>query len=252
MSWSIKQVARMAKVTSRTLRHYDAIGLLPPAGVGPNGYRRYDRPQLLRLQHILLLRELGLGLSAIAEVLAGETDEADALRRHHTALVAEGERLRLLADTVARTLATYGGGQDVPADQLFDGFSDRTDQLEEDLVAQHGEDVREHFARSREVARGFTRADLASVEAQWHALDDRLVEVMRSGAAPNDTRTFDVLDDHHAAVSRFWTPDAAAYTGLGQLYVEHADFRARYDGRAAGLAEFLRDAMAAYARERLT
>ena len=31
MAWSIAQVARMSKVTSRTLRHYDSIGLLPPA-----------------------------------------------------------------------------------------------------------------------------------------------------------------------------------------------------------------------------
>lgn len=123
-------------------------------------------------------------VARMAKVIAGETDEADALRRHHAALVAEGERLSRLADTVARTLATYETGQDMPADQLFDGFSDRTAQLEEDLVAQHGEGVREHFARSREVSGGFTREDLAQVEAQWSALDDQLVEVMRSARRP--------------------------------------------------------------------
>ena len=42
----------MSKVTSRTLRHYDDIGLLRPSQVGSNGMRYYERDQLLRLQQI--------------------------------------------------------------------------------------------------------------------------------------------------------------------------------------------------------
>jgi len=41
--WSIVEVARMSKVTSRTLRHYDDVGLLKPAYVGSNGYRYYEQ-----------------------------------------------------------------------------------------------------------------------------------------------------------------------------------------------------------------
>ena len=55
--------------TSRTLRHYDDIGLLKPSRTGDNGYRHYDQDALVRLQRILLLRELGLGLPAVAEVI---------------------------------------------------------------------------------------------------------------------------------------------------------------------------------------
>ena len=54
--WSIQQIAKLAGTTSRTLRHYDEIGLLTPTGVGSNGYRRYDSVALVRLQRILLLR----------------------------------------------------------------------------------------------------------------------------------------------------------------------------------------------------
>jgi len=54
--WSIDEVARMSKVTSRTLRHYDDVGLLRPAYVGSNGYRYYEQEQLLRLQQVLLLQ----------------------------------------------------------------------------------------------------------------------------------------------------------------------------------------------------
>ena len=73
MEWSIQQIAKLAGTTSRTLRHYDDIGLLAPSSIGHNGYRHYDEVALVRLQRILLLRELGLGLPQIAEVLARES-----------------------------------------------------------------------------------------------------------------------------------------------------------------------------------
>src|ERR1044072_9902791 len=92
MAWSIAQVAKMSKVTSRTLRHYDDIGLLPPARVGSNGYRYYEREQLLRLQQILLLRELGLDLATIGKVVDGQNDPIDALRQHHRRLLRSEER----------------------------------------------------------------------------------------------------------------------------------------------------------------
>ena len=69
--WSIQELSREAGVTSRTLRHYDDVGLLPPSRTGRNGMRFYDSDALVRLQRILLLRDLGLGLPAIRDALGG-------------------------------------------------------------------------------------------------------------------------------------------------------------------------------------
>ena len=74
MEWSIQQIAKIAGTTSRTLRHYGELGLVSPRRIGDNGYRYYDRASLVRLQRVLLLRQLGLGLPQIAEVLERETD----------------------------------------------------------------------------------------------------------------------------------------------------------------------------------
>ena len=63
----------MTGVTSRTLRHYDAEGLVVPVGAGAGGVRLYGREELLRLQQVLVLRELGLSLH-------GRTRRR---RRHH-------------------------------------------------------------------------------------------------------------------------------------------------------------------------
>ncbi|MVU78478.1 MerR family transcriptional regulator [Nocardia sp. ET3-3] len=90
------------------------IGLLPPAGVRSNGYRFYEQSQLLRLQEILALRELDLGLDGIAAILDRHTDRLTALREHHPRLLRERDRV---VHTLARTieeLRTQQGKTDMP------------------------------------------------------------------------------------------------------------------------------------------
>ena len=68
--YRIGTVARLAQVSVRTLRHYDDIGLLRPAYVEPEtGYRWYGPAEMARLHRILALRDLGVSLTEVAELL---------------------------------------------------------------------------------------------------------------------------------------------------------------------------------------
>ena len=69
MEYTVQELARLAGVSPRTLRYYDQIGLLKPARINAAGYRIYESGQLDRLQHILLYRELGVGLKQIKAIL---------------------------------------------------------------------------------------------------------------------------------------------------------------------------------------
>jgi len=75
---------------------------------------------------------------------------------------------------------------------------------------------------------------------------------MRSGAAPDSPAALDVMAEHYLNVAQFWTPDRDSYAGLGQLYVDNPEFKAHYDAKDPALAEYLRDATAAYADQRLS
>lgn len=251
-AWSIVEVARVAGVSSRTLRHYDDVGLLPPAYVGSNGYRYYGRDELHRLQEVLVLRELGLPLDAIARVLDGTVDRVGVLREHRSALLAERDRLARLADAVGRAIDEREGGDPVDPAELFDGFDpEKQKQYEADLVDRYGPQVQDHIDESwRRVGRMSTeqaaqvQADLAERDAEYAALLDE-------GVPADDPRTQAVTAKHYAWVDQFWTPDADAFAGLGDLYVDHPDFRKRYDDIRPGLAEYVRDAMTVYALENL-
>lgn len=66
---TVKQVSQMAGISVRTLHYYDSIGLLHPAQVTESGYRLYDDATLVRLQCILLFRQLQFPLREIKEIL---------------------------------------------------------------------------------------------------------------------------------------------------------------------------------------
>jgi DNA-binding transcriptional MerR regulator len=67
MRYTVKKLAQISGVSPRTLRFYDEIGLLAPAFYGENQYRYYEEEQLLMLQQILFLRELGFRLSDVKQ-----------------------------------------------------------------------------------------------------------------------------------------------------------------------------------------
>jgi DNA-binding transcriptional MerR regulator len=68
----IGQLAEATGLTVRTLRHYEAVGLLGPVGRSESGYRRYRAEDAERLYTIVALRRLGLSLAQIRATLAAE------------------------------------------------------------------------------------------------------------------------------------------------------------------------------------
>src|ERR1700690_1634694 len=97
MSYTVKQLSRLAGVSVRTLHYYDEIGLLKPDAIRPNGYRQYGDQALLRLQQILFYRELDLGLEAIKAMLdRPDFDAVAALAPHRLSLRGRAKRLERL------------------------------------------------------------------------------------------------------------------------------------------------------------
>lgn len=71
MLYTAGEIARMAGVSLRTIRYYDAKGLLKPVSYSQAGYRCYNRESLVVLQRILLLKYLGFSLRRIEGIIKG-------------------------------------------------------------------------------------------------------------------------------------------------------------------------------------
>lgn len=247
--WSIQDLAKAAGTTSRTLRHYGQLGLLPPSRIGANGYRYYDQDSLLRLQRILLLRELGLGLPVIAEVLAGEQDTGTALRTHLELLRQEQDRIRRQISSVHTTLQKTERGEQLMAAEVFDGF-DHT-RYKDEVIERWGKDAYESgdkwwrsMSAAQQQAHFQTHLDIAADYGRAYA----------AGLAPGDDEVQAIVARHRAWIGDGWQGRPVvkeAFLGLGEMYVADPRFGANYDVHGAGTAEFVRDAMKVYAETQL-
>ena len=115
----IGEFSRIARVSARLLRYYDELGLLRPGVVDSStGYRYYTSAQLLRLNRILVLKDLGLSLEQIGGVIDQEAS-ADQLRAMlqvrradaERALTEEAARLRQIEARIAQL--DTGSGADL-------------------------------------------------------------------------------------------------------------------------------------------
>lgn len=69
---SIKEVTKQTGISVRTLRYYDEIDLLPPAGKTEGGHRLYGEKELKKLQEIQFLKTLDFSLKEIKTMLSSE------------------------------------------------------------------------------------------------------------------------------------------------------------------------------------
>lgn len=240
--WSTAEVVRLSGVTSRALRHYDAIGLLRPAGTTPGGQREYGRAELLRLQQVLVLRELGVGLGAIGDLIDSGAPPAERLREHHAALVAERDRIDRLARTVASTIESLEGGTLMSAHELYEGFDHR--RHEPEARERWGDDA---VDRGNRAWASLSADDRSAHQREGQAVSEALAAALAAGTPVADAGVRELVARHYAWVALFWTPTPAAYRGLGAMYVDDARFAATYDAVAPGLAVYLRDAIAEHA-----
>jgi DNA-binding transcriptional MerR regulator len=250
--YTVKQLARLSGVSVRTLHHYDEIGLLKPAFLGENRYRYYGRGELLRLQDILFHRELGVPLQEIGRLLELQgPDRVAILRDHRKWLAQRVERSRQLLQTIDRTISELNGEGTMDDKDLYQGFSpEKQAEYEDWLVDRFGGEMRQRLEDSKAKFASLGKDGIAARLTEGKAAGVALAEVFRAGAAPDDPANDPLLARHHAWIAAMWdkTCQPNAYAGLANLYLEHPDFRAKFDEDAgAGFTDWLSTAMKAYA-----
>ncbi|MYV88730.1 MerR family transcriptional regulator [Streptomyces sp. SID1034] len=244
--WSIQEIARKAGTTSRTLRHYGDLVLLAPSRIGSNGYRYYDQDALVRLQRILLLRELGLSLPVIGELLEGERDPAAALRTHLRLLEQERERIARQIASVRTTLHKTERGEELMAEEVFDGF-DHT-RHEEEVSRRWGRDA---YEKGDRWWRSLTEAQRKGFLKEHEDIARDWGRAHGAGAAADGERAQDIARRHVAWLSTTTDVGRSYVIGIGQMYVDDPRFGVNYDQHGDGTAVFVRDALTVYAERHL-
>jgi DNA-binding transcriptional MerR regulator len=252
--YSVKQLARLAGVSVRTLHVYDEMGLLAPLVRTDAGYRYYGEAELLRLQQILFYKELDFPLKRIGEILDDPGfDLVEALKGHKVALSARRDRLDILLSTIETTIDHLKNKTMSNFEKLYEGMPrEEAEAMRQEAIDNWGEKA---IRRSEEALVGMGKGRMELLKSEQREVMRRLRELRQ--ADPESDAVQALIARHYEMIRGFWGMSgeeaikAKAYKGLGELYVSDERYMAA-DGKAdPEFAGFMRKAMGWFADARL-
>jgi DNA-binding transcriptional MerR regulator len=239
-SYRVKQVAELTGVSVRTLHYYDEIGLLVPARTR-SGYRSYGDAQLLRLQQILIGRQLGLALEDIRRSLDDpKFDHRAALLEQRKLLARQRDRAGAMIRAIDAALGRLETHSPEPgADhmkELFDGFDPEAHR--EEAERRWGDT--DAFRESQRRASRYGKEDWQRLKAEQVAVYEALAAALGAGLEPTEQGVMDIAERHRLTIDRWFYPCSfEMHEGLAGLYESDPRFAANIDRHGAGLTPFL-------------
>lgn len=219
--YKTKEAAKLAGVTVRTLHHYDRMGLLQPSGRGENGYRLYSQQDLVRLQHIAVLKFLGLKLSEIRELLRkAPTDIREALLLHRRLLM---QRQKQITDAVRVIDRAEERGYDL--ESLLESMEAlRMTERKGWMMDYYSPEAQEKI---RERQKSFGPEEHAETQRKWKELIAEVEEAAKS-ESPTGARAQQLAKRWNDLIFGFTQGDPQIQAGLDRLYKDKQNWPAEF------------------------
>jgi hypothetical protein len=115
----------------------------------------------------------------------------------------------------------------------------------------YGESSEKYIRESIERTKKWSKEDWEQVKKQSEEIHQGLVQLIKQGKSTDHPDVQAIVRKHYEWINHFYTPTKEVYMGLGDLYVQHPDFRKLYDSYHPQLAEFFREAIQVFAEKNL-
>jgi DNA-binding transcriptional MerR regulator len=178
---TVKEVSEITKVSIRTLRYYDEIGLLKPTQLSKAGYRLYDNQALEQLQQVMFFRELEIPLADIKQILENPFfDKEQILRTQKSLLEKKRNRLDGLIELIedimkgVNTMTFEAFNNDDVQKILSHTLEFMSKEALEEQIKQYGS-----IAKYREhLAAGFQNEQAMADIIKWYGSKEKAVEAV--------------------------------------------------------------------------
>lgn len=243
VDYTIRQLAVLAGVSTRTLRYYDEIGLLKPKKYNASGYRIYGSNEVDNLLQILLYRQLDISLDEIKLIMLDPTfDSIKALENHFLKLIEKKEYLLSLIESVSQTIKSKKEGIEMSDYRKFKEI--KTMNLLEN-ENKYGQEIRKKYgdktinnANDKYMNMSENKYNLAQ------KLEKDIIDYLNKAMDKNDYMTEDaktVFDLHKEWISIYWHEySSLKHRELADMYTDDDRFKGYYDSKRSGTAEFLK------------
>jgi MerR family transcriptional regulator, thiopeptide resistance regulator len=243
MSWTVGEAAKLAKVSVRTLHHYDEIDLLAPSGRSDAGYRLYTVDDLERLQQILLFRELGFALPEIRAIVLDPTfNRVDALQAQRTLLAEKVRRTNAAIEAIDLQLMEMEEGIPMTKEEaskmfgeLFDGFDPA--EYEDEVQERWGET--DAYKQSAARTKRYGRAEWEAIKAEDEANTNAFIALMEAGVPADSPEAMALAEAGRQHISKwFYDLPVEFYANMASIWVNDPRFTKNIDKPKPGLAAY--------------
>ena len=226
----VGEVAARTGLSVRTLHHYDTIGLLSPSRLSKSGHRLYGRRDILRLQQIVSLRQIGMSLDQIREALKPRNGAGRIIGLHLARLK---ERIALEQELCRRLEAMLPRLESVGIEEIIKCI-EVTTMYEKYYTKEQLETLKER-------AEGLGPEKIRAAEAEWPKLIESVRAEMDKGTDPKDPRVQALVKRWNELVLEFTGGDPGITQSLKNLYKGEPQL-ATQQSLDGGLFEYLRKA----------
>ncbi len=212
-------LAARVGITVRTLHHWDEIGLLVPSHRTDAGHRGYGTEDIVRLQHIMSLRGLGLSLEEIGRVLDDpRASIVDAVERQLERIDSSLRELSRLRDRLERVRELAGNTDETAIEAFLDAIQESVKVEKYYTEAQRNE----LEARAAELG----KEGLRQAERDWAEVIAAFKEARSSGVDAADPTLDPWVEKWNTLIQAFTGGNPGIEQSLGRLYQEEGSERA--------------------------
>lgn len=236
---NIKEVTKFTGLTSKTLRHWESVGLLHPQRA-KNDYRIYTDEDITKIFYILSLRTLDLPLAKIKKIMSLQINEKTALTEHLLLLTEKKEQLSVLIEHLSTKLKK---GEYQMTEQDFEAFKEK--QLTEN-EKNYGEEIRAKYGIKQIEKSNRQFLAQSKEDMNWaKETHQKIINMLEDAYANHDQKlAYEAVSLHKKWLEFYWSENTVlpeAHIALGQMYCDDDRFRANYTQKYQELPEFFRD-----------
>jgi MerR family transcriptional regulator, thiopeptide resistance regulator len=231
----VGELAKRTGLTIRTLHHYDEIGLLKPSLHSESGHRLYAAGDVVRLQQVVSLRQLGFSLEEIRGCLDKPGfSPLEVIRLHVARLREQIELQRRLCQGLEALAELFRPAEEVSAEQFLQAIEVMTM-----IETYYTPEQLESFRKRNEEAAAAGQDIAKQGQADWAALFAELTVEMNKGTDPADPKVQALEKRRQELVNAFTGGDKGIEENLKRLWTEQGDKLAAQFGYDPKLMAYL-------------
>jgi DNA-binding transcriptional MerR regulator len=219
--FQVGELAKRTGVSVRALHHYDAIGLLAPSRRSESRYRLYDREDVVRLQEIKSLRQLGFSLEEIRDLLAARRLTPLGVVEMHLQRVREQMELqRQLLGRLESIAEQLRAAETPTADEMMRTIEAMT-MFEKYFTEEQRQTLKERGDQLGPEA-------IKAVEEEWPRLIAAVREEMQKGTDPRSERVRELAKRWRELLNAFSGGDQKMEASAAKMYREEPQVAQQY------------------------